>query len=159
MEWLEKYRQYDTVPKLEAHGLVLACNGALTLTKLLGKLHLNLHAVYIFTDAISTLLALDRSPSLFEPPLNRQYAQNNVTLFQIGQITGQKKEEIALFLDQKNFFNPADLLSKFDLQLDTVQDWVSKTQQVFAPQWLQRHPKEYMQQLFEQSQQAVEAQA
>ena len=80
-------------------------------------------------------------------------------MFQICQITRQKKEEIALFLDQKNFFNPADLLSKFDLRLDTVQDWVSKTQQVFAPQWLQRHPKEYMQQLFEQSQQAIEAQA
>ena len=76
---------------------------------------MNLHAVYIFTDAISTLLALNKSPSLFEPPLKRHYAQCNIILFQIGQITEQKKEEIALFLDQKNFFNPADLLSKFDL--------------------------------------------
>ena len=31
LERLEKCWQYDTVPKLEAHGLVLACNGALLL--------------------------------------------------------------------------------------------------------------------------------
>ena len=32
LENLERFQQYNTVPKLEAHGLVLACNGALTLT-------------------------------------------------------------------------------------------------------------------------------
>ena len=72
------------MPKCEAHGLALVCYGAFTLTKLLKRLQLNLEAVYIFTDSISQILALDKSPSLFDPPLNRYYVQCNAILFQIG---------------------------------------------------------------------------
>ena len=35
LEELEECQKYDTVPKHESHGLVLACNGAFTLAKLL----------------------------------------------------------------------------------------------------------------------------
>ena len=42
---LEKNNMFNTVPKREAHGLVLACNGALTLALLLQKLQLNLTEV------------------------------------------------------------------------------------------------------------------
>ena len=91
LEDLERVQRFDTVPKREAHGLALACNGTFTLTKLMKRLRLNLEAVYIFTDSISQILALDKSPSLFEPPLSRYYSQCNVLLFQIGQITDQRK--------------------------------------------------------------------
>ena len=57
LEELEKVQSLDTVPKREAHGLVLACNGAFTLTKLLKRLQLNLEAVYILMDSISQILA------------------------------------------------------------------------------------------------------
>ena len=103
LEDLEKVQRLDTVLKCEAHGLVLACNGAFTLTKLLKRLQLNLEAVYIFTDSISQILALYRSPSLFDPPLSRYYSQCNAMLFQIGQITDQRKEDMALFLDHTNY--------------------------------------------------------
>ena len=143
------------MPKREAHGLVLACNSAFTLAKLLKKLQLNLDAVYIFTDSISQILALDKSPSLFDAPLNRHYAQCNAILFQIGQITNQRKEEMALFLDQRNYFNPADILSKYNIHQDNVEEWVEKTKWVFTPDWLQTHPRDYMESLFEQSSQAI----
>ena len=89
--------------------------------------------MYIFTDSISQILALDKSPSLFEPPLSRYYSQCNVLLFQIGQITDQRKEEMTHFLEQKHYFNPADLLSKYDLQNDEVVDWMENAEKVFKP--------------------------
>ena len=80
-------------------------------------------------------------------------------LFQIGQITDQRKEDMALFLDQKNYFNPANILSKYNIHQDTVEDWMEKTTMVFKPDWLQTHPRNYMESLFEQSRQAIEKQA
>ena len=123
------------------------------------RLQLNLEAVYIFTDSISQILALDKSPSLFEPPLSRYYSQCNALLFQIGQITDQRKEDMAHFLEQKNYFNPADILSKYNLQQDEVVDWMKNAEMVFRPKWLQTHPKNYMKYLFEQSKHAIEKQA
>ena len=38
LEDLEKVQRFDSVPKREAHGLALACNGAFTLTKLMKRL-------------------------------------------------------------------------------------------------------------------------
>ena len=128
LEDLEKVQNLDTVPKREAHGLVLACNGAFTLTKLLKKLQLNLEAVYIFTDSISQILALDKSPSLFDPPLSRYYSQCNALLFQIGKMTDQRKEDMALFLEQKNYFNPANILSKYNIHQESVEEWMEMRQ-------------------------------
>ena len=100
--------------------------------------------MYIFKDSISQILALDKSPSLFEPPLSRYYSQCNVLLFQIGQITDQRKEEMTHFLEQKNYFNLADILSKYNIHQESVEDWMEMMNRVFKPAWLQVHPRDYM---------------
>ena len=47
-------------------------------------------------------------------------------------------------MQQKIYSNPANLLSKFDLEQDTVDNWILKSQKLFKPHWLQKHPREYL---------------
>merc|ERR1712115_344996 len=151
--------EFDSVPKKEAHGLALACNGAMICADMLKKLKLNHTATYIFTDAISQAIALGKSPALFPPPFNKYYSQCNTILFNLGQRTNQRKEDMVLFIDQKKYLNPADLISKFNIHHNTVEQWIQKTKKMFAPDWLQRHPKEYIKTLFESSKVAIAKQA
>ena len=151
--------EFDTVPKKEAHGLALACNGALICADMLKKLKLNHTATYIFTDAISQAIALGKSPALFPPPFNKYYSQCNTILFNLGQRTNQRKEDMVLFIDQKKYLNPADLISKFNIHHETVEMWIEKTKTLFAPDWLQRHPKEYIKTIVESSRVAIAKQA
>merc|ERR1712105_61485 len=51
----------NTVPKRESHGLFLAVCGVTTIAQLFSRLKIPLHHVYVFTDAISHILALKRS--------------------------------------------------------------------------------------------------
>ena len=97
-------REFNSVPKKEAHGLVLACNGAMICANMLKKLKLNHTATYIFTDAISQVIALGKSPSLYKAPFNKYYSQCNTILYDLGQRTNQKKEDMVLFIDQKKYF-------------------------------------------------------
>ena len=63
---------------------------------------------------------------------------------------------MALFLEQKNYFNLADVLSKYKIHQETVVDWMENAEMVFRPSWLQTHPRNYMKYLFEQSKHAIE---
>ena len=47
------------------------------------------------------------------------------------------------------------MLSKFDLNQDTVESWVIKSQKLFKPIWLQKHPREYSNHLLELSQEQM----
>ena len=73
--------QLNTVPKKESHGLFLATNGAMILAQLLTKLKIPLNKVYVFSDAISHIIALRKTPSLYQAPFNRYYSQINTLLF------------------------------------------------------------------------------
>ena len=115
--------------------------------------------VYIFCDAIAHIIALKRSPSCYQPPYNRLYAEINALTHQIGNLTLQPKEDIVRFLQQKIYFNPADLLSKFDLEQDSIDSWVLKSQKLFKPQWLQKHPWEYLSHLIALSEEQMSLQA
>ena len=66
---------------------------------------------------------------------------------------------MVLFLDQKRHFNPANMLSKYNLHNDSVELWIERANKVFKPDWLQTHPRNYVKSLFEQSHQAVNKQA
>ena len=62
------------------------------------------------------------------------------------------------FLQQKIYSNPADLLSKFDLNHDSIDKWVLKSQRLFHPQWLQKHPREYLSNLLALSEEQMSLQ-
>ena len=102
---------------------------------------------------------MKRSPSCYQLPYNRLYAKINALTYQIGNLTLQPKEDIVRFLQQKIYSNPADLLSKFDLDQDTVESWVIKSQKLFKPIWLQKHPREYLNHLLELSNEQMTLQA
>ena len=87
------------------------------------------------------------------------YAEINALTHQIGNLTLQPKEDIVRFLQQKIYFNPADLLSKFDLDQDTIDSWILKSQKLFRPQWLQKHPREYLSHLLALSEEQMSLQA
>ena len=66
---------------------------------------------------------------------------------------------MVLFIDQKKYLNPADLISKFNIHHETVELWIDKAKKMFAPDWLQQHPKKYIKTLFESSKTAIAKQA
>ena len=63
------------------------------------------------------------------------------------------------FLHRKIYANPADWLSKFDLDSDSVDSWILKSQMLFRPPWLQKHPDEYLHELLEISNEQMALQA
>jgi len=149
----------NTVPKRECHGLFLAVSGATTLARLFEKLKIPLYRVYIFTDAISCILGLKKAPSLFKPPFNRYFSEIHCMLLEVGLITNQKNSEFIHWIDQQKWFNPADLLSKFCLESDTVDSWMSKAEEVLRPGWLQNHPDTYLQDMLDRSKEKIDLQA
>ena len=52
-------------------------------------------------------------------------------LFEIANLTGQKKEDIVLWI--KGASNPANKLGKFDINKDLVEKWISLANQVLSP--------------------------
>ena len=148
-----------TVPKRECHGLFLATCGVSSLANLLYQLKIPLTKVFIFSDAIAHIIALKKSPACFQLPYSRLYAEINSLTFQIGQLTSQPKEDIVRFLHQKFYANPADWLSKFDLDSDSVNSWVLKAQMLYRPPWLQKHPHEYIPELLKISDKQMALQA
>ena len=78
--------------------------------------------------------------------------------YQIGNLTSQPKETILRFLQKKEFPNPADLLSKIDLEYDSIGLWMLKTQHLFHPTWLQQHPDGYLDKLLALSDEQISIQ-
>ena len=113
----------------------------------------------MFSDAIAHIIALQRSPACFKAPFNKWYPEINSLTYQIGNLTSQPKEEIVQFLQQKVYSNLADLLTKFDLEQDSVDDWMLKSKQLFEPDWLQNHPNTYLKQLLKLSNDQLSLQA
>ena len=79
---------------------------------------------HIFIDAISTIIQLSSHPARFKSPIGKWLAMIAVNTMKTAIITDTKKEDAYLFINQKYFFNPADLLTKFSLEKDTPQHWM-----------------------------------
>ena len=47
----------NTVPKSEFHGVFLACNGAMTFANVMKQIEIQLHNVYIFSNAVAHIIA------------------------------------------------------------------------------------------------------
>ena len=80
----------------------------------------------------------------------------NLHLIELTNITGQKKEDIVFWIE--GAANPADRLGKFDIDKDPVERWISLTNQVLFPAWLQQHPDKFLNKLISNSKRKISLQ-
>ena len=71
------------------------------------------------------------------------------------QKTNQQKQNIVFWINQKGFFNPADCLSKFDLDKDSASKWMELANRILRPNWIQSHPKFYLHKLLKESSEKI----
>ena len=116
---------------------------------------ITIEAVYLDLDAISQVVGLSRTPQALKPKLRRLYVNVNLHLFKIANLTGQKKEDIVLWIEGAS--NPADKLGKFDIDKHTVEKWISLANQVLVPNWLQQHPCKYLDKLIHTSKERIKS--
>ena len=83
----------------------------------------------------------------------RLYANINLHLFEIANLTGQRKEDIVIWIEGAS--NPADKLGKFDIDKDTVEKWIGLANQVLRPDFLQQHPNKYLNRLIHKSKERI----
>ena len=81
------------------HGLWLAASNALKALQTIQKTKISIEAVYLGSDALSQVVGLSRTPQALKPKLRRLYANINLHLFEIANLTGQKKEDIVLWIE------------------------------------------------------------
>ena len=98
-------------------------------------------------------MGLSRTPQALKPKLRRLYANINLHLFEIANLTGQRKEDIVLWIEGAS--NPANKLGKFDINKDTVEKWISLANQVLKPSFLQQHPSKYLDKLIHNSKERI----
>ena len=134
-----------SIPDKEMHGLWLAASNALKALQTIQETKIPIEAVYLGLDALSQVVGLSRTPQALKPKLRRLYVNINLHLFEIANLTGQKKEDIVLWIEGAS--NPADKLGKFDINKDPVEKWISLANQVLSPRWLQQHPSKYLDKL------------
>ena len=80
------------------------------------------------------MVGLSRPLLVLKLKLRRLIANINLHLFNLANLTGQKKEDIVFWIE--GAANPADKLGKFDIDKDPVAKWISQTNQVTSPTWL-----------------------
>ena len=102
----------------EIHWLWLAVSNALKALKTIQETKILVEAVYLGSDALSQVVGLSRTPQALKPKLRRLYANINLHLFEIANLTGQRKEDIVIWIQGAS--NPADKLGKFDIDKDPV---------------------------------------
>ena len=139
----------------EMHGLWLAASNALKALHTIQDAKISIEAVYLGCDALSQVVGLSRPPQILKPKLRRLYANINLHLFELANLTGQKKEDIVIWIE--GAANPADKLRKFEIDRDTVERWISLDNQVIYPAWLQQHPDKYLTKLINNSKKRIGA--
>ena len=145
----------SSIPRKESHGQLLACDAMLRIAKLMKELDIPLSKVFLGVDALSQLIALGSSPTRFHGVLRKYYVMINLHLFELAKMTGQQKQDCIFWFDQKDRINPADLLSKFNLNDDTADLWLHKTKTVLNTDWLKVNPHSYINDLLKYSQEAA----
>ena len=101
-----------SIPDKEMHGLWLAASNALKALHTIQDAKISIEAVYLGCDALSQVVGLSRPPQILKPKLRRLYSNINLHLFELANLTGQKKEDIVIWIE--GAANPADKLGKFD---------------------------------------------
>ena len=131
------------------HGLWLAASNTQKALKTIQETKIPIKAVYLGSDALSQVVGLLRTPQALKPKLRRLYANINLHLFEIANLTGQKKEDVVLWIPGTS--NPADKLGKFDIDKDSVEKWIGLANQVLRPEVLQQHPNKFLNKLIHTS--------
>ena len=121
-----------SIPDKEMHGLWLAASNALKALKTIQETKIPVEAVYLGSDALSQVVGLSRTPQALKPKLRRLYANINLHLFEFANLSGQRKEEIVLWI--QGISNLADKLGKFDINKDSVEKWIGLANQVLRPE-------------------------
>ena len=81
-----------SIPDKEMHGLWLVATNALKALQTLQDAKIAIEAVYLESDALLQVVGLSRPPQVLKPKLRRLYANINLHLFQLANLTGQKKK-------------------------------------------------------------------
>ena len=114
--------------------------------------------IFLFIDAISTLIGISNHPGKYNSPVSTWLAQINFNLFKCGNITNQPKELIPLFVDQAKRTNFTDYLTKYDLIKDHSEMWLEFQWRILCPNWLQLHPKFWIDSVILESAQKISKQ-
>ena len=131
------------------HGMWLAASNALKALKTIQETNIPAEAVYLGSDALLQIVGLSRTPQALKPKLRRLYANINLHLFEIANVTGQRKEDIVIWIEGAS--SPADKLGKFDIDKDTVEKWIGLANQVLRPDFLQQNPNRHLNRLIHKS--------
>ena len=81
-------------------------------------------------------MGLTKPPHVLKEKLRKYYANINLHLFEIAKLTNQKKEDIILWINQKDQPNPADKLGKFDIDKEKVDKGIELAKEVLFLPWL-----------------------
>ena len=82
----------STVPLHETHGLYLAATSLISAAKLMNEINIPISKIYLGTDAISTIITLNKVPSRFAQPFSKYYVDINTHLYVLAEITGQSPQ-------------------------------------------------------------------
>merc|ERR1712115_345626 len=147
----------ESVPVKEMHGLLLCADSMIKIVEGFKECKITLDGCHIGVDAVSQIVALRSPRSHFKSRMRKYYANINIHLYKLAQLTGQLKENIVFWINQKKAFNPADLLGKFDIDKDQVSKWMELAKQVLQPSWLLQNPDIYLKDLLNESREKIMA--
>merc|ERR1711962_1304235 len=148
----------ESIPIKEMHGLLLCADSMIKTVEGFQECKIPIDGCLIGVDAVSQIIALRSPPSQFMSRMRKYYANINMHLYKLAELTNQLKENIVFWINQKGAFNPSDLLGKFHIDKDPVSKWMDLSKLVLQPPWLQLHPDNYLQQMLIESQEKIRAQ-
>merc|ERR1712243_171650 len=148
----------ESIPVKEMHSLLLCADIMIKTVEGIQECKIPVDGCLVGVDAVSQIVALRSPPSQFKPRMRKYYANINMHLYKLAKMTNQEKENVVFWINQKEAFNPADLLGKFDIDKDPVSQWIELLKLVLQPPWLQKHPNTYLKQMLIESQQKIQAQ-
>merc|ERR1712133_178566 len=149
----------ESIPIKEMHGLLLCADLMIKTVEGIQECKIPVNGCLIGVDAVSQIVALRSPPSQFKLRMRKYYANINMHLYKLAKLTNQEKENVVFWINQKERFNPADLLGKFDIDKDPVSKWIELLRLVLQPPWLQQHTDTYLKQMLTESQQKIQAQS
>merc|ERR1712101_19992 len=148
----------ESIPIKEMHGLLLCADSMIKTVEGFQECKITIDGCLIGVDAVSPIIALRSPPSQFKPRMRKYYAIVNMHLYKLAKLTSQLKENIVFWINQKEAFNPADLLGKFDVDKDQVSKWMNLSKLVLQPPWLLQNPDTYLKKLLSESQEKIRTQ-
>merc|ERR1711962_1231259 len=148
----------ESIPIKEMHGLLLCADSMIKTVEGFQECKIPIDGCLIGVDAVSQIIALRSPPSQFMSRMRKYYANINMHLYKLAELTNQLKENIVFWINQKEAFNPSDLLGKFDIDKDPVSRWIELSKSVLQPPWLMKHPDDYLEKMLTESQEKIRAQ-